>query len=50
MLVCTSKHHSSVENHNDEKQSKDANGRNLSSRPRIHEKKTMQCFVNRTKN
>lgn len=45
MLVCTSKYYRSLENHNDEKKIKDTNGRNLLLRPRIHEKKIIQCFV-----
>jgi len=50
MLVCIFKCYKSLESCNDEIEIKDMNRRNLSSRPRVHEKKAIQCFVARTKN
>ena len=50
MLVCISKCYKPLENYNGEIEVKGMNGRNLSSRPRIHEKKTIQCIIDRTKN
>lgn len=50
MLVCIFKCYKSLENYNDEKEIKGMNRRNLLSRPRIYEKKIIQCFIVRTKN
>jgi len=50
MLVCIFKCYRPLENYYDEKEVKGMNGRNLSLRPRILEKRTIQCFVDRTKN
>ena len=50
MLVCISKSYKSSENYNNEMEIKKMNGRNLSSRPRIHEKETIKCSVVRTQN
>ena len=50
MLVCTSKYYRPLENYNNEIEVKGTNGRDLPLRPRFYEKKTIQCFIDRTKN
>jgi len=50
MFVCISKCYKSLENYNNEKEIKDINGRNLLLRLRIHEKRIIQCFLDRTQN
>lgn len=50
MLVCISKFYKSPENYNNEREIKGMNGRNLLSRPRIHEKEAIKCVVVRTQN
>jgi len=50
MLVCISKPYRSPENYNNEMEIKEVNGRNLLSRPRVHEKETIKCIVVRTQN
>jgi hypothetical protein len=50
VLVCTSKFYKSLENYNNEIEIKETNGRNLLSRPRVHEKEAIKCVIVRTQN